>query len=96
MNKRVPFWLVTLVLFILIAAGALLILAFWFGSFSSNFNQGQCYTEAIHVLSQSARKAALAGDTTSLRVWAESLDRLPLRGYESNCKEILDSIRELP
>lgn len=77
-----------------------LLLGLLFGAFcfgaglsTAKFAQNSCYSEALSELGLGAQKVAVSENHEAFEEWASFANKLPLRGYESDCQEILSYVR---
>lgn len=67
---------------------------FYAGSFSMQFHQNLCYSEMLSILGENSIKIANSGDPIIFIEWAKFIHNLPIVGYESNCSEILEHVKQ--
>ena len=67
---------------------------FYAGSFSMQFHQNLCYSETLSILGENSIKIANSADPIIFIKWAKFINELPLAGYESNCIEILEHVKQ--
>lgn len=63
---------------------------YWLGAFSEQFGSSLCYSSAIQKI------ANAVGATGSPKDLAKQLHSLPLRGYETVCKDVEAAVEVLP
>jgi len=85
----------TLGLVFVIFSIALIGAAYWFGAFSTPFNINMCYSEVIREIQKGAMFAASSSDDDAVSQFQSKLNVLPVRGYESDCKEIKNAEKNL-
>ncbi len=67
---------------------------FYAGSFSMQFHQNLCYSETLSILGENSIKISNSGDPIIFIKWAKFIHNLPIAGYESNCAEILEHVKQ--
>jgi len=72
-----------------------IVIAYWFGAFSTSFNTNMCYSEVIRKITTEVKAAQKSEDKSNLSKLSNDLEKLPLRGYESNCEEIRRAVENL-
>ena len=55
---------------------------FWSGTFSEQFDAGQCYSNVVDKIANAVER------THSPRDLAEQIRALPMHGYETSCQEV--------
>lgn len=63
---------------------------YWLGAFSGLADSGLCYSSVID------RVANAVEQTDSPKVLAKQLKALPMRGYETSCREVEQATHQLP
>ena len=77
--------------FIILFLSALFIavISYGVGYFSSSFEANSCYSEVISLLSKTTR------DDDSELHQVNINKKLPLRGYETDCQEVLQTLKQI-
>ena len=63
---------------------------YWLGAFSEQVDSGLCYSSIV------GRVANAVEQTNSPQVLAKQLKALPMRGYETSCREVEQAAHQLP
>jgi hypothetical protein len=65
---------------------------YFLGVFSASFQDGICYSDAIHGIAKHAEASIRIGGPIEAQKFDEFLKALPLYGYETNCDELRAAI----
>ena len=68
--------------------------AYYAGSFSQRIDTSLCFSSVIDIIKEEYSAAQQAKDESATARFSELLTSLPIRGYESDCAEILEVARE--
>ncbi|GAB7530227.1 hypothetical protein PS3A_26380 [Pseudomonas sp. 3A(2025)] len=68
--------------------------AFYLGGMLNSFSVHDCYAQVLLDVSGDVQNAAASQDAATVKALSKRLQRLPLRGYESDCQSILAAIRD--
>ena len=74
---------------------AILFVVYRVGEFSVSFGTNMCYSEVLSTISNQVNNAVKTGKKEDLVKVKILLDKLPLRGYESDCDEIRNATKNL-
>ncbi|MEK1941071.1 MAG: hypothetical protein AAAB16_11950 [Pseudomonas sp.] len=80
-------FLKTLLAIVLITLPAAVL--FYAGIFSTSFSLNMCYSDVLTKLGARTESVAKAESPQALKDWAAFINNLPLRGYETDCAELL-------
>lgn len=75
-----------------LGVAALCGVSYFAGAFSTSFNDGLCYSEVISGISAHAQKSIELGGPGQSKQFLEFVESLPVRGYETDCPELLAAI----
>jgi len=78
---------------IVIFGFAILFVVYRIGVFSVSFGANMCYSEVLSTISNQVNNAVKTGKKEDLLKVKTLLDKLPLRGYESDCDEIRNATK---
>lgn len=79
---------------IIVIIGALFVGGAYFtGVILTSFDTNLCYSETISIIQDNVEHAIKTGESSDLLRVKELLDSLPLRGYESDCREIYEVVK---
>lgn len=83
---RFRFWVG--VLAILSAAPFFMMLGGFLGTFHNNI----CYSDVVQSLAETSASYANHAEKKEFTEWAEKIQHLPLRGYETDCAELMQAV----
>ncbi len=76
----------------IIGIAALCGVAYFIGGYSTQFDDGICYSEVIHGVAGHAQRAIELAGREQSRQFMEFVESLPVRGYETDCDELRSAI----
>lgn len=72
------------VLLLVVVAG----IAYWFGVFSTRWNDGLCYTQVVDSVAKLSQDVSKRGDRTLRDDFDQALEKMPMAGYETSCETV--------
>jgi len=79
---------------ILLGLSLLVGVTYWWAAFSTSFNINMCYSGVISFVSEQAQVVAVAKDENTTTAFKAMMQSLPLRGYETECSEVLKATEQ--